>query len=35
MTISDQTADTAAHTLDRQLEAVLMVADEPIGRAHV
>lgn len=35
MTISDQTADTAAHTLDRQLEAVLMVADEPQGLVHL
>jgi segregation and condensation protein B len=38
MTIDAQTAQTAhttAHALDRQLEAVLMVADEPQGLVHL
>jgi len=35
MTIKDQTDDAAAYALDRQLEAVLMVADEPQGLMHL
>jgi segregation and condensation protein B len=35
MTIKDQTDEATAYALDRQLEAVLMVADEPQGLMHL